>query len=124
MGPLAREALRLPLDGEQRKLLVLIAAYADAGEHSPSLRVLGARLAGQERWNGRAKVNESGDLAIGKLDWLLRGLIRKGLLRVRWRAEEHTKRNVYELRLGEDGSQGRHSSQRTGRVAAWGDARL
>jgi hypothetical protein len=46
MGPRARAAFKLPIEGQKRrKLLVLIAAYADAGECSPGWRQLGPRLA-------------------------------------------------------------------------------
>jgi hypothetical protein len=103
--------MRFPLRGDQRKLLILIAAYADAGERSPSLRELGARLAGQRRWHGRVKRSERGDLSISKLDWLLRGLVRTGLLRVHWGGESETGRNVYELRLGAEGD-GRREHER------------
>lgn len=45
LGPQAKTALRLPIEGQKRrKLLTLIAAYADAGNHEPSLRMLAARL--------------------------------------------------------------------------------
>jgi hypothetical protein len=92
MGPLAREAMRVPLEVEQRKLLVLIAAYADAGERSPSIRELGARIGISISGRGHPP-------GLRKLEWLLRGLIREGRLRVRWRAEPGTCRNVYDVRV-------------------------
>ena len=50
LGPLARAALRLPAGGaKRRKVLVMVAAYADAGERSPSITQL-ARGTKLSRW--------------------------------------------------------------------------
>lgn len=85
LGPAAKAAARLPIDGtKRRKVLVLIAAYADAGEKSPSIRELAERA---------------------RLDRLIVAnvvdrLARDGLLEVDWRAGPD-RRNVYRLRLPE-----------------------
>jgi hypothetical protein len=87
-GPLFRAAAAVPVDGTKRhRLLCLLAAYADGGEHSPPVRALAARL-GFDDAHG--------------LDALLRALERDGHLRVRWRAGRGG-RNVYELRIEERG---------------------
>jgi hypothetical protein len=45
LGPLARAAAKTPVGGsKRRKLLVLLAAYADAGESSPGAATLATRL--------------------------------------------------------------------------------
>jgi DNA-binding MarR family transcriptional regulator len=45
LGPLAKRAMRIHAGGDKRrKLLVLICAYADAGEPSPAVATLAARL--------------------------------------------------------------------------------
>jgi hypothetical protein len=70
---------------KRHRLLCLLAAYADAGVCSPSMRELLGRL----------------DLKNAmQVDALLRALQRDGLVRVRWGEGEH-ERNVYELRLDE-----------------------
>jgi DNA-binding MarR family transcriptional regulator len=44
LGPEAERALRAPLEGtKRRKILVLIAAYLDAGRDNPSITELAAR---------------------------------------------------------------------------------
>lgn len=99
MGPLTRQAMNVPLRGEPRRLLVLLAAYADAGERSPSARELSARM----------------HCSVKRIDTLCRLLYREGLLSVRRRAERGTQRNVYKLRLGglgDTGGESRRSGDR------------
>jgi DNA-binding MarR family transcriptional regulator len=67
------------------KLLVLLAAYADAEEPSPPARALAERLG----------------IQISDLDRLLKRLQRDGYLTVAWRKGPN-ERNVYTLRLGDD----------------------
>jgi hypothetical protein len=91
LGPLAKRAMRVdPGGNKRRKLLVLIAAYADAGEPSPPVKALARRL-------GIRKVQD--------VDHLLRRLARDGHVEVAWRASEPgpggARRNVYRLRLEE-----------------------
>ncbi len=87
-----RRATALPIEGtKRRKLLCLLAAYADAGETSPAMREL-CRRTGIE------------DPRV--VDGVLRTLIADGYLDVRWAPQgararglpEHP-RNVYTLRL-------------------------
>jgi hypothetical protein len=92
-GPTFRAAAALPVDGaKRRRLLCLLAAYADAGEHSPRMREL-SRITGFE---------------VPMIDQLLKALQRDGYVRVPWRASDHHphRRNVYELTFGgpEDGT--------------------
>jgi hypothetical protein len=85
LGPLAKRAMRIGAGGKKRlKLLVLLAAYADAGEPSPPARVLAERL----------------EINIDALDGLLRQLERDGYLTVAWR-KGADRRNVYTLHLDE-----------------------
>jgi DNA-binding PadR family transcriptional regulator len=86
LGPLAKQALQLKLEGrKRRKLLVLLAAYADA-DVQPSARMLRERM---------------GDVSAGQVDALLKALERDGLIRVGWRAgpgeDPFHRRNTYEL---------------------------
>jgi DNA-binding MarR family transcriptional regulator len=84
-GELFALAAKVPAGGAQRrKLLLLLAAYADAGEPSPPVRQLAKRLR----------------MPIGGVDALLKLLERDGHLVVHWRAGDG-RRNLYELRLGE-----------------------
>jgi DNA-binding MarR family transcriptional regulator len=90
LGPLAKRAMRVDCGGKKRlKLLVLLAAYADAGEPSPPARVLAERLG----------------IQVPDLDRLLKALQRDGHLKVAWRAGERGKsgarKNVYTLHLDE-----------------------
>jgi hypothetical protein len=83
LGTLARQAMRVDAGGgKRRKLLTLVAAYADAGEASPSLRTLASGL----------KVNWQSAEALLKL------LERDGFLEVAWR-QGRDQRNVYTVRL-------------------------
>jgi hypothetical protein len=75
--------MAVPLRGEPRRLLVLLAAYADAGERSPSARELAERM----------------HCSVKRVDTLCRLLYREGVLLVRRRAEPGTQRNVYKLSL-------------------------
>jgi hypothetical protein len=91
LGPLAKRAMRVDCGGNTRlKLLVLIAAYADAGEPSPPVSVLARRL-------GIKRVQD--------LDPLLKRLALDGHIEIAWRASEPgpsgARRNVYRLRLAE-----------------------
>jgi hypothetical protein len=83
LGALTRAAACMNVNGAARRLLILLAAYGDAGEHSPPARELARRLG----------------IEISMLDPMLKALIAEGVLRVRWRAEPGTQRNVYELKL-------------------------
>ncbi len=83
MGPLTRQAMTVPLRGDPRRLLILLAAYADAGERSPSARDLSGRMR----------------CSVKRIDTLCRVLYGEGVLSVRWRAEPGTQRNVYKLSL-------------------------
>lgn len=87
VGPLTRQAMTLPLRGEPRRLLVLLAAYADAGERSPSARDLSTRMG----------------CSVKRIDTLCRVLHGEGVLSVRRRAEPRTQRNVYKLSLDRSG---------------------
>jgi hypothetical protein len=85
-GARFRRAAALSVEGDtRRRLLCLLAAYADAGEASPPIRVLLLRL---------------GLTNAAQIDALLRSLERDGLLHVRWGDSERHERNTYELRLG------------------------
>jgi hypothetical protein len=95
LGPLAKQAasmpLGAPLERKHRLLLVLLGAFADAGERSPRARELCARLG----------IDGPKQVAAGKFDKQLRDLERAGLLEVRWHgAPDGSGRNVYELHLG------------------------
>jgi hypothetical protein len=84
-GERFRRAATLDIEGaKRRKLLCLLAAYADAGEPSPPMRELVRRLGLPKRTN---------------IDGLLKLLERDGFLRVRWGSQERDERNVYDLRL-------------------------
>jgi hypothetical protein len=84
-GPLFKQAARLDVGGaKRRRLLCLLAAYADAGEHSPTVRQLAQQAKIPGGWR--------------KVDQLLRLLERDGVVEVRW-AKHGQARNVYELYL-------------------------
>ena len=84
-GSTFRRVAALPVEGhKRRKLLCLLAAYADAGEPNPPVRILAQRL----------------HLPVRKVDALLRRLEADGYLRV---ARERDQRNRYELLLGRGG---------------------
>jgi hypothetical protein len=93
-GPRFRRASALPMEGrKRRRLLLLLAAFADAGEHSPRAVDLCTR---------------AGIRSPVALDHLLDQLVEAGLLEVEWarsgppgrRAALHDgRRNVYTLRL-------------------------
>lgn len=95
-GPLFRAALDVPLarddhERDNRKLLCLIAAYADAGQPSPTVRNLARR------------VGFTGKHRAMKIDKRLRELERDGVLVVTWadkEARQRGERNEYELRIG------------------------
>lgn len=78
LGPLAKAAMRVETGEKRRKLLVLIAAYADAGEESPAVATLAARTG----------------LKVKKLDLLLCSLTRDGHLHV---TRTRNKRNRYQV---------------------------
>jgi hypothetical protein len=83
LGPQARRAMRLDTGGGKRlRLLVLLAAFADAGEPSPSAKTLRERLG----------------VDIKTLDALLKRLECDRFLEVAWRSGPNG-RNVY--RIGE-----------------------
>jgi SOS-response transcriptional repressor LexA len=82
LGERARRALLVDAGGrKRRKLLVLLAAYADAGVEDPPLQAL----------MGRAGIRSS-----RQADALLRALEEQGLIRVDW-ARGRPRRNHYEL---------------------------
>ncbi|MHB1537132.1 MAG: hypothetical protein ACYCUM_13950 [Solirubrobacteraceae bacterium] len=86
LGPLARGAAATAITGKDpllRKLLILLAAYADAGEASPPVRELERRLRCPPE----------------RIDGLLKALIAERLLHVHWRGDPDTQRNLYTLRL-------------------------
>ena len=92
-GPLFRQVAALGVERiggtKRRKLLALLAAYADAGESSPSARVLVATLGlPGGRW-----------LAFRTFDHLLGLLERDGLLRVERSPWGSNERNRYTLTL-------------------------
>jgi hypothetical protein len=91
-GPLFKWAAKQDVGGQKRRrLLCLVAAYADAGEPSPPAYEL-ARRAG-------IPLNPSPQV----FDGLLKALVRDGLLEVRWKAGKPGptggRRNVYTLKL-------------------------
>ncbi len=106
-GPLFQAAARTSLpsgkrDHERKRLLALLAAYQDAG-HNPSIREVALRLGPAVgdyltgSWHKRAR----------RIDNLLRGLERDGVLVVHWPSPDQKRRqerNRYELRL--DGVEG------------------
>jgi len=80
-GSTFRRAAALPIDGrKRRKVVCLLAAYADAGEPNPPVRLLAERL----------------NLRVQAVDALLRRLEQDGHLRVERAANQ---RNRYELVL-------------------------
>jgi hypothetical protein len=82
LGELARRALCVDAGGrKRRKLLVLLAAYADAGVEDPPLQAL---------------MRRAGIPTAHKADALLRTLETQGLIRVDW-AAGRPRRNHYEL---------------------------
>ena len=83
------QAAGLPIENpDERKLLLLLAAYEDADpDYHPAVRELAARV-GAPHWRA--------------VDELLRGLEGAGRLRVRWSPKGSRQRNRYLLRL--DGS--------------------
>jgi len=96
-GPLFRAALKAeladdPHQRDNRKLLALIAAFADAGESSPTVRDLAKR------------VGFAGKYRTKKLDKRLRELERDGALVVLWGNKSQLERNRYELTFGGGGS--------------------
>src|SRR5687767_7016507 len=90
-GPIFKRAAALPVEGaKRRKLLCLLAAYADAGETSPAMVELARRL----------------ELDPVVVDHLLDALVRDGLLKVEWAGKGRPgarasagRRNVYALVL-------------------------
>jgi DNA-binding MarR family transcriptional regulator len=83
LGPQAKQAMRLDVGGKKRlKLIVLLAAFIDGGEESPSAKTLCERL----------------DLDIATFDALLKRLGGDGFLKVHWH-KGRDRRNVYELTL-------------------------
>jgi DNA-binding transcriptional ArsR family regulator len=83
------QAARTPVGGDKRRrLLCLLAAYADVGVDDPPIRSLSRRLR----------------LPVPTIDELLKQLERDGLVSIRWKAgqpnTEGHRRNRYELRLG------------------------
>jgi hypothetical protein len=79
LGPMAKAALRVETRGQKRrKLLVLIAAYADAGNSSPGFALLGPRLQFLE-W---APAGPRRRRAVKRLDELVAALQRDGLLEI------------------------------------------
>jgi len=83
LGPQAKQAMRTDCGGKKRlKLLVLIAAYADAGEASPRAMTLCERLG----------------IDMGTFDQLLARLQKDGFLKVHRRTGPN-RRNRYELFL-------------------------
>jgi len=84
LGPLARAAMRVPVGGnKRRKVLVLIAAFLDTGESSPSIRQLSERC----------------HLDRPLVCQLVSRLARDGLIEVEWRAGPE-RRNIYRLPEG------------------------
>jgi hypothetical protein len=89
LGPRARHAADISKTWQGdtgRRVLILIAAYADAGEISPSVRELTTRL----------------KLTIEQLDTELRKLAAGGLIWVEWRADPRGNRNRYRLLFAGD----------------------
>src|SRR5690348_9018925 len=83
-GETFRAVARLQIAGQQRrKLLALIAAYADAGERSPRVKLLAATLG----------------VHPGGIDSLLHMLVDDGLLVVRWGDKTKFERNAYTVLL-------------------------
>lgn len=81
LGKTAKLAMRTHAGGHERqKLLVLLAAYHDAGEQ-PTVNALTARLG----------------LTPGQTHSLLRALERQGLIRVQWAPPKSWRRNEYQL---------------------------
>jgi len=87
LGPRAKGAMRAlrcthpKTDEKRRKLLVLIAAYADAGEQSPAVRTFALKLR----------------ISINSVDQLLGALERDGFVEIERRKHE---RNRYQLKVG------------------------
>lgn len=82
LGEKARLALQVDAGGrKRRKLLVLLAAYADAGISDPPMREL----------MGRTGIDD-----VRQVDQLLRMLAKQGLIHVDW-AHGRPQRNTYEL---------------------------
>jgi len=79
-GPMTRAALTIPdLTPNQRKLLFLLAAYREAGEHSPPVADLARRMGIKPR----------------AVDTVLLQLIKKNVIRVAWANKTGAPRNVY-----------------------------
>jgi hypothetical protein len=90
-GPQFRWAARQDVGGQKRRrLLCLIAAFADAGEPSPPVNVL-ARQANLGGWR--------------VVDGLLAALERDGFIQVRWAGGYGKGRNAYTLRLDRNGGE-------------------
>jgi hypothetical protein len=78
-GPLFARVAKMPIaDAELRRVLALIAAYADAGQDDPALNELGRRL----------------DISWGRVESCIRVLEHDGLLAVRWVTDEEKARKV------------------------------
>jgi DNA-binding transcriptional ArsR family regulator len=89
LGSRARQAADISKpwrDDSGRRVLILLAAYADAGEISPSIRELTERL----------------KLTIPQLDAELRKLAAGGLIWVEWHADPRDNRNRYRLLFAGD----------------------
>jgi DNA-binding transcriptional ArsR family regulator len=89
LGPRARRASDISKTWQVdtgRRVLILLAAYADAGEISPSVRELTSRL----------------KLTIEQLDIELRKLAAGGLIWVEWHADPQDNRNRYRLLFAGD----------------------
>jgi DNA-binding PadR family transcriptional regulator len=83
LGSQARRAMRLDVGGKKRlKLIVLLGAYLDANEPSPSAQTLSERLG----------------IDIRTLDALLKLLQRDGFLEIAWQ-KGRNRRNVYTVHL-------------------------
>ena len=83
LGPTAKAAMRVETGSKRRRLLVLIAAFADAGEASPAAGTLAVRLG----------------VKVRVIDALLAALEREGLLAVERGDVTRSERNRYRVTL-------------------------